>query len=99
MKHYRLLNSEDGMIVEEVDGRNCTYCDSAFIYKDDKVYHLIDIDSGQSICKSYKLKRLEELYNERKKRYEEFKKSDTYKIKVENFEKLKLVSNYSKGVK
>ena len=99
MKHYRLLNSEDGMIVEEVDGKDCKYCTSAYIYKDEKVYHLIDIDSGQSICKSYKLKRLEELYNERKKRYEEFKKSDTYKIKVENFEKLKLVSNYSKGVK
>ena len=99
MKHYRLLNSDDGMIVEQVDGKNCTYCNSAFIYKDDKVYHLIDIDSGQSICKSYKLKRLEELYKERKKQYEDFKKTDTYKIKVERFEKMKLVEQYSKGVK
>ena len=100
MKHYRLLNSDDGMIVEEVNGKSCSYCTSAFIYKDDKLYHLIDKASGQSICKSFRLNYLEDLYKRHyKKRYEEYKKTDAYKIKVEKFERMILVNNYSKGNK
>ena len=99
MKYYTLINSDDGFIVDEVDGWSCKFCNSAFTYKDDNgVYHLVDKESGLSICNSKKLKYLEESFNERKSKYDEFRKTDAYKIKVERFEKLKLSYNY-KGVK
>ena len=87
MKHYRLLNSDDGMIVEEVDGRSCSYCTSAFIYKDDKIYHLIDKASGQTICKSFRLNYLEDLY----KRH--------YKNVMKNIEKLMPIKSKWKNLK
>ena len=100
MKYYTLINSDDGFIVEEVDGKSCKFCNSAFTYKDDNgVYHLVDKESGLSICRCKRLKDLEDHFNKYyKRRYDEFKKTDAYKIKVERFEKLKLSYNY-KGVK
>ena len=95
--NYRLLNSDDGFIVEEVDGKQCKYCGSAFIYKDNDLYHLIDIDSGMSIVRSRTLKTLEESFARKKREYNAFRKTDAYKIKVERFSKMKLVHNY-KGV-
>ena len=97
MMFYRLLNSDDGFIVEEVDGKQCKYCGSAFIYKDNGLYHLIDIDSGMSVVRSRTLKNLEEFFKQNRKRYDAFRKTDAYKIKVERFAKMKLVHNY-KGV-
>ena len=99
MKYYTLINSDDGFIVEEVDGRSCKFCNSAFTYKDaNDVYHLVDKESGLSICRCKKLKDLEYEYICKKKQYDSFRKTDAYKIKVERFEKLKLSYNY-KGVK
>ena len=99
MKQFRLLNSEDGIIADEVDGRTCKYCSSAFIYKDEQnIYHLVDKETGLAICHAKKLIDLELNFMGRKKAYEEYKKSDTYKIKAERFDKLKLAFNY-KGVK
>ena len=100
MKYYRLLNSSDGMIVEEVDGKDCKYCHTAFIYTDNESklkYNLIDIDTGLLITRSPQLKTLEQKFNALKPVYEENRKTDAYKIKVERFEKLKLAYNY-KGV-
>ena len=99
MKRFRLLNSDDGMIVDEVDTRSCKYCTSAFICKDDSVYHLIDADTGLAICHSKKLSELELLFISRRKKYEDFKKTDAYKIKVERFTKLIAVYNYGKDHK
>lgn len=99
MKYYTLINSDDGYIVEEINGRSCSYCNSAFIYKDDNgVYHLVDKESGLSICRNRKMKNLEESFNEIKSSYYDYKKTDAYKIKVKRFEKMKLSYNY-KGVK
>lgn len=95
--NYRLLNSDDGFIVEEVDGKQCKYCASAFIYKDDRLYHLIDKDTGLSIVRSRTLKTLEESYTRKKREYDAFRKTDAYHIKVERFSKMKLIHNY-KGV-
>ena len=100
MMHFRLLNSDDGMIVDQVDGTTPSWCQSAFIYKDENnVFHLVDKESGLAICRSRKRKDLQNIYAERELSYETYKRTDAYKIKVERFEKLKLVSNYSKGVK
>lgn len=100
MKEYVLWNSDNGFIVKEVNGRSCSFCKNTFTYKDDNnVYHLVDRASGLSICQSKLLKYLEDAYESRKQAYEEYIKSDAYQIKVQRFEKLKLVDNYSKGVK
>ena len=100
MKEYVLWNSDNGFIVKEVNGRSCSFCKNSFTYKDDNnVYHLVDRASGLSICQSKLLKYLEDAYNDRKERVEEYMKTDAYQIKVQRFEKLKLVDNYSKGVK
>ena len=100
MKYLRLLNSDDGFVVDEVDGTTPSWCQSAFIYKDEyNVFHLVDKESGLSICRSRKRKLLQNMYAERELAYETYKHTDAYKIKVERFEKMKLVSNYSKGVK
>lgn len=99
MKKFRLLNSDDGMIVDEVESRNCNYCRSAFIYKDEKlIYRLIDENTGLAIASARTLKALEEAYKSRKETYDYYRTTDAYKIKVERFEKLKLVHNY-KGVR
>lgn len=99
MMKYRLLNSDDGMIVDEVESRNCNYCRSAFIYKDDNlIYRLVDENTGLEITSARTLKALEESYNSRKETYKYYRTTDAYKIKVERFEKLKLIHNY-KGVK
>ena len=99
MKQFRLLNSDDGMIVDEVESKQCKYCTSAFIYQDENgVYHLIDKESGLSIVKARTLKMLEQLYLNKKKEYNQYKKTDAYKIKCERFDKMKLVHN-AKGVR
>ena len=99
MKQFRLLNSDDGMIVDEVDGKTPAYCHSAFYYKNEiGVFHLVDKETGLSICQSRRLKDLESKYHERELAYETYKRTDAYKIKVERFSKLKLVYN-AKGVK
>lgn len=104
MKRFRLLNSEDGFIVDEVDARVCKFCNSAYIYKDENGYfNLVDIDSGLPIIRCNKLKQLEEIFIStdrkptRKEAYEDYRKTDAYKIKVERFEKLILAFNYKKG--
>lgn len=100
MKQFTIINSDDGIIVEEVESRQCKYCNSAFIYKDvNGLWHLVDKNSGLSICYARTLKHLESKFIERKQRYEEFMNTDAYKIKVERFDKLILVYTYSKGVK
>lgn len=100
MKHLRLLNSDDGFIVDEVDGTTPQWCQSAFIYKDERdVYHLVDKETGLSIVRSRKRKDLQNIYAERELSYETYKRTDAYKIKVGRFEKMKLISNYSKGVR
>ena len=96
MKKYRLLNSDDGMIVDEVESRNCKYCSNAFIYKNDYEYVLVDEQTGLSIAYGRTLKQLEENFNSRKDAYESIRKTDAYKIKVERFERLKVVHNYGK---
>lgn len=97
MKYLAVYNSDDGFIVAEVDGKKATFCKNAFIYKDENnLYHLVDIDSGLSIVKSFREKHLIDLYKLKKKKYEVYIKSDAYKIKCERFEKLKLVTNYGK---
>ena len=94
MKEFRLLNSDDGIIVEEVESKQCKYCSSAFIYKDaNGWYHLIDRETGLDICKSRQLMMLEQLFKNKKHQYEFHKKTETYNIKRERFEKLKLVHN------
>lgn len=99
MKRFRLLNSDDGMIVDEVESRQCKFCSSAFTYKDENgYYHLIDEESGLSIVKAKQLIMLEQLYKNRKRQYEQYKKTDAYKIKCERFDKLKLIHN-AKGVR
>lgn len=95
--NYRLLNSDDGFIVEEVNGKSCKYCTSAFIYKDENHYHLIDIESGLSITKGLTLDALEKSYKRNKRKYDAFKKTDAYHIKVERFSKMKLVMNYERN--
>ena len=98
MKQFRLLNSEDGIIVDEVDARQCKYCSTAFIYKNTNgLWYLVDKATGQAICYAKTLNYLELRFSERKPAYEEYLHTDAYKIKVERFEKLKLVYNYSKG--
>lgn len=99
MKYYILINSDDGFIVEEVDGKSCKFDNSLFIYKYEHHYCLVDKATGLIICRYQRLNGLENYYNLRyKERYEIYKKTDAYKIKVERFEKMKLSYNY-KGVK
>lgn len=98
MKKYVLYNSDDGFIVQQVDGRNCKYCIGAFIYKRDDIFYLIDEKTGLSITCAKHLKDLEENFNYKKETYETVKKSDTYNIKSERFEKLK-VAYHMKGIK
>ena len=99
MKYFTIFNSDNGIIIIEVDGKTPTYCNSVFYYKDENgIYHLVDKETGLSICKSRKLKDLQPLYHERELAYETYKRTDAYKIKVERFEKLKVAFNY-KGVK
>ena len=99
MKYYALINSADGFIVEEVDGKKATFCKDAFIYKRGKIYHLVDIQTGLSIVRSFRMNYLNELFDLKKQEYEKYRKTDAYRIKVERFEKMKVISNYSKGVK
>lgn len=99
MKELILLNSDDGMVIAEVDAKSCKFLNSAFIYKTDAGYYcLVDRATGLAILRSKKLKDLESRFNELKDKYETFIKTDRYKIQVERFEKLKLVNNYKKGV-
>ena len=96
MKEYILLNSADGMIVSEVDAKSCKFLPSAFIHKNDSYYCLTDRATGLSIVRCKKMKDLESHFNETKEYYNKYIKTDKYKIKVERFEKLKLVYNYGK---
>ena len=53
MKQFAVYNSDDGIIVIQVDGKTPAYCNSVFYYKDDnEIYHLVDKESGLSICVS-----------------------------------------------
>lgn len=98
MKELIILNSDDGFIVEEVDGRSCKFCSTAFTFKDKNGYYrLVDRDSGLTILKCKQLKNVEESYKRVKSKYESMKKTDTYKIKVERFEKMKLISKYERN--
>ena len=98
MKELILLNSDDGMVIAEVDAKSCKFLNSAFIYKTDAGYYcLVDRATGLVIVRSKKLKDLELLFINRRKQYESYIKTDRYKIQVERFEKLKLVNNYKKG--
>ena len=98
MKQFTIFNSDDGIIVIQVDGKTPAYCNSVFYYKDENgIYHLVDKESGLSICASRKLKDLQCKYHERELAYETYKRTDAYKIKVERFKKLILAFNY-KGV-
>ena len=98
MKQFTIFNSDDGIIVIQVDGKTPAYCNSVFYYKDDNgIYHLVDKESGLAICNSRKLKDLEKTFHERELAYETYKRTDAYKIKVERFEKLKLVFNAKGG--
>ena len=98
MKQFTIFNSDDGIIVIQVDGKTPAYCNSVFYYKSENgLYHLVDKESGLSICVSKKLKDLEKKYHERELQYEMCKRTDAYKIKVERFEKLKLVFNAKGG--
>ena len=99
MKQFTIFNSDDGIIVIQVDGKTPAYCNSVFYYKDENgIYHLVDKETGLSICASKKLKDLEKKYHERESWYKGYTKTDAYNIKKERFEKLKLVFN-AKGVK
>lgn len=99
MKKYVLVNSDNGFIVEEVNGRNCKYCIGTFIYKRDDVFYLVDEKTGMSITCGKHLQELEDNYFLlRRTTYEKFKTTDAYNIKVERFEKLKVACNM-KGVK
>ena len=95
MKEYILLNSADGMIVSEVDAKSCKFLPSAFIHKNG-YYCLTDRATGLSIVRCKKMKDLESRFNQIREYYESYAKTDAYKIKVERFEKLKLVYNYGK---
>lgn len=100
MNYYLMLNSEDGFVLQEVKGKQCVYCPSAFIYKNEESYYkysLVDIDSGFVICRTKKLKDLQDIYNLVKNKYLNYKKTDAYKIKVERLQKLVLMNNYKKG--
>lgn len=98
MKELIILNSDDGFIVEEVDGRSCKFCSSAFTYKDEHgFYRLVDRDSGMMILKCKQLKNVESSYKRLKRTYDSYRKTDTYKIKVERFEKMKLISKYERN--
>ena len=96
MKELVLFNSDDGFIVEEVDATQPKFCTSAFIYKRDNVYFLVDRNTGLAIARSNRKKYLEEIYNDRKEKYDSIRKTDAYNIKVERFEKMKVVNNYGK---
>ena len=97
MKYLALYNSDDGFIVAEVDGKKSTICKNAFVYKDESdVYHLVDINTGLSIVKSSTMESLKTSFARKKKEYEKYLKTETYQIKCERFEKMKLVSNYGK---
>ena len=98
MKEFALINSDDGFIVEEVDGTSCKFCSTAFTFKDKNGYYrLVDRDSGMMILKCKLLKNVESSYKRLKRTYDSYRKTDTYKIKVERFEKMKLVSNYERN--
>ena len=98
MKKYVIVNSDNGFIVEEVDARICKFCVSAFIYKRDDVFYVVDENTGLSITCAKHLKNLEENFNYKKEKYKNFRKTDLYKIKSERFEKLKVAFNM-KGIK
>ena len=98
MKYYRLLNSDDGMIIDEVDGTTPSYCKFAFTYKDEKgVYHLVDKASGLSIARTRRKKDLESMYFDSSLEVQIYMRSDAYKIKVERFEKLKVAYHMKRG--
>lgn len=104
MKGLILLNSDDGFIVQEVDAKMCDYDSKCFIRRDvsnpkHKLWYLVDKDTGQFICYAKTQNQLKEWYLDHKDKVDEIRKSPKYKIKIERFEKAKLVSNYSKGVK
>lgn len=94
MKEFVLINSDNGFIVEEVDARSCKYCSTAFIYKDeDNIYYLVDKETGLAITRCKQLKGLENMFWLKKKQYDSFRITDSYKIKVERFEKMKVTHN------
>lgn len=99
MKYYRMIRSANETFVDEVEGKICKYCSTAYIYKcENNLYNLVDIDTGLAICCSKRLKDLEENYNRKKERYEEVRKSPKYKIIIERFERHK-VAYHMKGGK
>ena len=90
MKYYTRLNTADGHKAVAVEGRKCTYCETAFIYKDERgIYRLVDIDTGLSICSAQKNKDLKPFYDRVKEWYELTKKKHSYQTQVHNFEMLK----------
>ena len=99
MKELILCNGDDGFIIEEVNARMCKYASNCFIFKDEEHYrwNLTDRATGLRICSGRTLKQLEENFSDHMEMYESYRKTDKYKIKVERFEKMKLVNNYSKG--
>lgn len=98
MKELILCNSDNGFVVQEVDARRCKYCSDAFIYRENYHWVLTDRSTGIYICKGITLKQLEDNYHIYENKYLQYRKTDKYKIKVERFERMKLVNNYSKGV-
>lgn len=104
MKELILLNSDDGFIVQEVESRKCDYDLKCFIYRDDsnpkrKKWFLVDRATGIYVCTAITQKKLKEWYEDHLETITEYRKTPKYQIKVERFEKAKLVNNYSKGVK
>lgn len=104
MKELILLNSDDGFIVQEVDAKMCDYDPKCFIRRDvsnpkHKLWYLVDKDTGVYVCYANTQKQLKEWYLNHKDAIDEYRKSPKYQIRVERFEKAKLVNNYSKGVK
>ena len=104
MKELILLNSDDGIIVEEVDAKMCDYDCNCFIRRDasnskHKLWYLVDRNTGLFICYAKTQKQLKEWYLNHEEQIIEIRKTPKYKIKFERFEKAKLVNNYSKGVK
>lgn len=90
MKYYTRLNTEDGHKAVAVEGRKCPYCETAFIYKDERgIYRLIDIDTGLSICSAQKNKDIEPFFNRVKEWYENTRKKHSYQTQVHNFEMLR----------
>jgi len=90
MKYYTRLNTADGHKAVAVEGRKCSFLDSAFTYKDEKGrYQLIDESTGLALCFAKKLKDLEPAYRMREERIKQIKTSPKYETLKHNFEMLK----------